>query len=208
MFEDHFLYDVRISDFIKRALDILLSAFALICLSPILALIALAIKITSPGPIFFVQERVGYAGQVFRMLKFRTMVVNAEAQQEAFAKLNTRDGPTFKIEKDPRVTSVGHFLRKHSLDELPQLFNILFGEMSIVGPRPPVPKEVAQYDIWHHDKFCVRPGLTCFWQISKSRDMPFDEWVKLDLKYVVNRSIFLDFLLILKTFPVVFMGQK
>jgi lipopolysaccharide/colanic/teichoic acid biosynthesis glycosyltransferase len=208
MFGNQFLYDVRVTDFFKRFTDFSLAAFALLCLSPFLFLIALVIKLTSSGPVFFVQSRVGLAGNTFDMLKFRTMVVDAEEQQAALAKLNTRSGPTFKIQDDPRITKVGHFLRKHSLDELPQLFNILFGDMSVVGPRPPVPKEVAEYETWHYERFSVRPGLTCYWQVSNNRDMPFDEWVESDLKYIAKRSIWLDAFLVLKTFPVVIFGRN
>lgn len=192
---------------VKRVMDVVLSGVALAFLSPFLLGIALLIKLESRGPVFFIQRRVGLAGQEFSMFKFRTMVENAEDLKASLSGLNERSGPSFKITNDPRITRVGKFLRKHSLDELPQLINILRGEMSIVGPRPPLAEEVQQYQPWHMQRFNAVPGLTCFWQIDTDRNMDFDRWVSLDLKYIQERNIWLDIKLILKTIPVVVFGQ-
>jgi len=192
---------------LKRAFDMLAAAAALLVLSPLLVLTALLVKLSDGGPVFFDQVRVGLRGRTFRMLKFRSMVVHAERLRPRLEVRNESNGPVFKMKLDPRVTAIGKFLRKYSLDELPQLFNILMGDMSIVGPRPSLPSEVARYDAWQYRRFAVRPGLTCFWQVSPSRyQISFDDWMRLDLKYVTDWNLRLDADLILRTFRVVLGG--
>jgi len=196
---------VRLS--LKRALDVLVAAAALIVLSPLLVVIAALIKQTDGGPVFFGQVRVGLRGRTFQMLKFRSMVVHAERLRPRLEVRNESNGPVFKMRLDPRVTPIGRFIRRYSLDELPQLFNILMGDMSIVGPRPSLPSEVARYEPWQYRRFAVRPGLTCFWQVSPTRyQISFDDWMRLDLKYVEGWSLRLDAGLILRTFRVVLAG--
>jgi len=192
--------------FIKRACDTIVSLGALIVLAPVLLLVAIAIKLGSPGPIFFEQERNGMNGRKFTLLKFRSMVVGAEKMQEELLTLNEMDGPVFKIKNDPRMTKIGGFLRRTSLDELPQLINVLKGDMSLVGPRPPIPGEVINYETWQRRRLSMRPGLTCFWQISGRNEVGFEEWMKLDLEYIDNWSLWLDFKILLKTIPVVLFG--
>ena len=192
---------------LKRLFDIVASAAALVVLSPLLLTVAALIKLTSKGPVFFKQERVGLHGRPFHMLKFRTMVVNADAMKEQLAALNEQQGPVFKIRNDPRVTPIGRLLRKHSIDELPQLLNVLRGEMSVVGPRPPVPKEVVQYEAWQRRRLSVRPGLTCIWQVSGRNEISFDDWMYLDMRYIDHWSFAEDLGLILKTVPVVLTGK-
>lgn len=189
--------------FLKRVLDFLISAAGLILLSPLLALVALLIKATSKGPVLFSQERVGLHGRRFRCHKFRTMVVGAERLQRDLEHLNEADGPVFKIRNDPRVTPVGRFLRKFSLDELPQLWNVLVGDMSLVGPRPPIPSEVERYERWQRRRLSMRPGITCLWQISGRSELDFDTWMRLDLQYIDHWSLTLDFVILLKTLPAV-----
>ncbi len=189
--------------FLKRLIDISGSLFGLSVLFPLLLLVAILIKITSEGPIFFVQERMGLRGRRFKLYKFRTMVKDAEKRLEEIKHLNEVDGPVFKIEKDPRLTSIGGFLRKTSIDELPQLWNVLKGEMSLVGPRPPIPSEVEKYERWQRRRLSMRPGLTCLWQISGRSELDFDTWMKLDLKYIDNWSLTLDLIILLKTIPAV-----
>jgi len=191
----------------KRACDIGISFVALLVLSPLFLLVALLVKLTSRGPVFFKQARLGVHGRTFHMLKFRSMVVGAETLQESLAHMNEQTGPVFKMKEDPRVTSVGRFLRRYSMDELPQLMNVLRGEMSIVGPRPPMPPEVAQYEPWQHRRLSVRPGLTCWWQVSGRNQVPFEEWMYLDMQYIDHWSLKSDFRLILKTIPVIFSGK-
>jgi len=192
--------------FIKRASDTIVSLAALVLLAPILLLVAIAIKLTSPGPIFFRQERNGMNGRKFTLLKFRSMVVGAEEMQDELLDFNEMDGPVFKIKNDPRLTRIGRFLRKTSLDELPQLINVLKGDMSVVGPRPPIPGEVTNYETWQRRRLSMRPGVTCFWQISGRNKISFEEWMKLDLEYIDNWSLCLDFKILLKTIPVVLFG--
>lgn len=185
----------------RRAQDIVLSLAALLVLWPLMLIIALVIWIDSPGasPIF-AQERVGRDGKRFMFLKFRSMIPNAEERLEELLDQNEMDGPVFKIKEDPRITRVGRFLRKTSLDELPQLFNVLKGDMSIVGPRPALPREVEQYSDYEKQRLYVNPGLTCFWQIQPNRnDLSFAEWMELDLKYVQERSFATDWKIIFKT---------
>ena len=191
----------------RRAQDIVLSLLALVVLAPLLLLIALAIVLDSPGasPIF-AQQRVGKGGRLFRLLKFRTMCPDAEEQLEELLSQNQMDGPVFKIKGDPRITRVGRFLRKTSLDELPQLVNVLKGDMSIIGPRPALPREVAQYTDYQWQRLSVTPGLSCYWQVAPHRnDLSFDEWVELDLKYIRERSFLVDWKIIFLTVKAMFM---
>ena len=188
----------------KRITDIVCSLVGLIILSPILLCTAIAIKIDSKGPILFKQDRVGKDEQIFSMYKFRSMVVNAEELKKSLEKENEMSGPMFKIKKDPRVTRVGRFIRKTSIDELPQLINVLKGNMSLVGPRPSLPKEVEAFEPWMKERLTVLPGLTCIWQVSGRNNIPFKEWMELDIKYVRERSYFLDLKLIFKTIFVLF----
>jgi exopolysaccharide biosynthesis polyprenyl glycosylphosphotransferase len=192
---------------LKRAFDILSSGVALWLLSPLLLTVVALIKLTSRGPVLFRQVRVGMHGRPFRMLKFRTMVENAEALKATLAAQNEMDGPVFKMKKDPRITPIGRFLRKFSIDELPQLINVLRGDMSVVGPRPPVPNEVARYEPWQRRRLSVRPGLTCIWQVSGRNEISFEQWMYMDLQYIDNWSFSSDIALILKTFPVVLTGR-
>lgn len=184
----------------KRLVDIILAGTAILLLMPVYLLIALVIKLDSRGPVLFSQKRVGLRGRRFMVHKFRTMVVNADAMKQDLMGQNEMDGPVFKIANDPRITRCGRFLRKTSLDELPQFFNVLFGDMSIVGPRPPVPAEVVQYERWQLRRLSMRPGITCLWQIAPSRnDISFEDWMRLDMEYIDNWSLRLDFIIILKT---------
>lgn len=191
----------------KRLVDIVASAAALVVLAPLLLVTAAAIKITAPGPVFFKQKRVGLHGATFDLLKFRSMVVDAEALKERLMATNEQSGPVFKMQNDPRITGVGHFIRRYSVDELPQLINILRGDMTIVGPRPALPKEVAAYKAWQRRRLSVRPGLTCYWQVSGRNSIGFEEWMKLDLRYVDEWHFGLDVRLILQTFPAVLAGR-
>lgn len=186
---------------VRRAQDILFSILALLILWPLMVLIAVVIVIDSPGagPIF-AQERVGRGGKTFRFYKFRSMEPGAEAKLESLLGSNEMDGPVFKIKDDPRITRVGRFIRKTSLDELPQLWNVLKGDMSIVGPRPPLPREVARYGEYEWQRLYVQPGLTCYWQIQPRRNgLSFQEWLELDLKYIRERSFVTDWKIIFKT---------
>jgi exopolysaccharide biosynthesis polyprenyl glycosylphosphotransferase len=192
---------------IKRLFDIVSSSAALLALSPLLVTVAILIKLTSRGPIFFKQKRVGLHGKTFNMLKFRSMVVNAEELKARLEALNEQTGPVFKIKNDPRITWIGRFIRKYSIDELPQLLNVLRGEMSVVGPRPPLPKEVEKYAAWQRRRLSVRPGLTCIWQVSGRNQISFEEWMYLDMQYIDNWSLMTDLRLILKTVPVVITGS-
>ena len=197
----------RIYEICKRAIDIIGAISGLLLLSPVIVIVACAIKFTSKGPIFFSQKRVGKNGELFDMYKFRSMVVNAEELKEKLAHQNEMSGPMFKMKDDPRVTKVGKFIRKTSLDELPQLLNVLKGDMSLVGPRPSLPKEVAQFEKWMYKRLSVKPGLTCFWQVSGRNNIDFEDWMKLDIKYVDERNIWIDIKLIFKTVLVLF-GDK
>lgn len=188
----------------KRITDIVCSLAGLIVLSPILLITAIAIKMDSKGPIFFKQDRVGKDERIFSMYKFRSMVVNAEELKKSLEKENEMSGPMFKMKKDPRITRVGRFIRKTSIDELPQLVNVIKGDMSLVGPRPSLPKEVEQFEPWMKERVTVQPGITCFWQVSGRNNIPFKEWMELDVKYVRERSYLLDLKLIFKTFFVLF----
>lgn len=193
--------------FVKRIMDVILSFIALVVLSPVLLITALAIKIESPGPVVFVQKRVGMNGKEFDMYKFRSMCMDAEEKLKKLQHKNETEGPTFKMQEDPRITKVGHFIRKYSVDELLQLVNILKGDMSIIGPRPAIPREVVQYGEFDKLRLLVKPGLSCYWQISGRSDIPFDEWMKLDVKYIKEMSLLTDIKIILLTFPAVIKGD-
>jgi exopolysaccharide biosynthesis polyprenyl glycosylphosphotransferase len=208
-------HETTITDFwgltIKRGIDILVSLTAIILLSPVMLLTAIFVKLTSPGPTFFVQKRLGLNKRVFHIYKFRTMVVDAEARLKELEHLNEANGAVFKIKKDPRVTLVGRFLRKTSIDELPQLFNVLKGEMSLVGPRP---LQVRDYELfethcgdWQRKRFSVRPGITCLWQIKGRSSTTFEKWMELDLQYIRNWSLWLDLEILAKTVPAVLRGS-
>lgn len=192
---------------IKRAFDVIFSLLVLIFLSPLFLAIALAIKFDSKGPVLFKQKRVGLRGRRFLVYKFRTMVANAEDLKCQLEEQNEMDGPVFKISNDPRITKVGRFLRKTSLDELPQFFNVLMGEMSVVGPRPPIPEEVKQYERWQLRRLSMKPGITCIWQVSGRNSIPFEEWMKMDMQYIDNWSLKLDFIIFLKTIRTVLRGD-
>lgn len=194
-------------EFVKRIIDILLSVLAIIVLSPIFLIVAIAIKLDSSGPVVYSQTRVGKNEKHFKMFKFRSMVINAEDMLKDLKPMNEMDGPMFKIKEDPRITKIGRFIRKTSIDELPQLINILRGEMSIVGPRPSLPSEVEEFEPWMMERFVVKPGLTCFWQVSGRNNIPFRKWMELDIKYVKERNLWLDMKLVLKTVKVVFNGD-
>ncbi|MGA8150805.1 MAG: sugar transferase [Terriglobales bacterium] len=196
---------------IKRALDFSLSLLLLIALAPVLLLAAILIKLTSPGPVFFVQKRIGLNKRIFNIFKFRTMVINAEEKLGEIEHLNEVSGPVFKIKNDPRITPVGKLLRKTSIDELPQLFNVVSGDMSLVGPRP---LQLRDYELftgggedWQRCRFSVRPGITCLWQVNGRSSLPFHKWMELDLQYVRNWSLWLDLQILAKTIPAVLRGS-
>ncbi|RMD86315.1 MAG: sugar transferase [Candidatus Dadabacteria bacterium] len=192
---------------LKRLIDFVGSALLLIVLSPLFLAIAIGIRIMSPGPIIFKQKRVGLNGRLFWMYKFRSMKVGAEEELKELIEKNEMDGPVFKMKDDPRVTPFGKFLRRFSLDELPQLYNVLKGDMSLVGPRPPVPSEVGHYVRRYKRRLSMRPGLTCIWQVSGRNEIKdFDSWVRLDMEYIDNWSLALDFRILLRTIPAVLMG--
>ncbi|ERK32254.1 galactosyl transferase CpsE [Clostridium intestinale URNW] len=194
-------------NFVKRFIDIFCSSLGILLLSPVFIVVGTIIKLDSKGPIIFSQKRVGKDGKEFKMYKFRSMVVNAEELKKKLMHQNEMSGPMFKMKDDPRITKIGKFIRKTSIDELPQLINVLKGEMSLVGPRPSLPKEVAQFEPWMMRRLDVKPGLTCYWQVSGRNNIDFDDWMKLDIKYVEDRSIKLDIKLIFKTVFVLF-GDK
>ncbi|EPY2305699.1 sugar transferase [Clostridium sporogenes] len=183
----------------KRIIDLLGSIIGLILLSPILIITAIVIKLDSKGPIFFIQERVGKDGECFNMYKFRSMVIDAEEKLYKLKDKNEMSGPMFKMKNDPRVTRVGGFIRRTSIDELPQLFNVLKGEMSLVGPRPNLPREVIKFTDYQKDKLLAQPGITCYWQVMGRNNIDFEQWIELDIKYVRERSTWVDIKLIFKT---------
>lgn len=191
----------------KRFIDLVGASVGLILFSPVLLIISILIKADSKGPVIFAQDRVGKDGKIFKMYKLRSMVVNAEELKERLKKNNEMSGPMFKMKDDPRITRIGKFIRKTSIDELPQLFNILRGDMSLVGPRPSLPGEVEQFEPWMNKRLEVKPGLTCYWQVMGRNNIDFEEWMKLDIKYVNERSFIIDLILILKTVFVLF-GDK
>jgi lipopolysaccharide/colanic/teichoic acid biosynthesis glycosyltransferase len=193
----------------KIAFDYLGAAFLSIALLPFFPIFTILIKLFSRGPVFFKQERCGLNGRKITVYKFRTMAPDAEDRRDELENLNELDGPVFKIKKDPRITSyIGTFLRKTGLDELPQLINVLKGEMSLVGPRPPIPEEVEKYDFWQRRRLSMKPGITCLWQCAPNRnDVCFHDWMNMDLQYIDNWSLMLDFKILLKTAVVVLTGQ-
>jgi exopolysaccharide biosynthesis polyprenyl glycosylphosphotransferase len=191
----------------KRTFDLVVSSIALLLVSPVLLAVAVAIKLEGGGPVLFRQARVGMHRQPFTVLKFRTMVREAELQLADLAGRNEADGPLFKLRDDPRITRVGRLLRRYSLDELPQLFNVLKGEMSLVGPRPPLPTEVARYEDWQLDRLEVRPGITGLWQVSGRSELSFDEYVRLDLFYIENWSMLYDLFVVAKTVPILLLPR-
>jgi len=191
---------------IKASLDFAGALLLIFGLAPLLLTLAVIVKFSSEGPILYRQRRIGLHGREFLLYKFRSMYIDAEERQEELRHLNEMSGPVFKIAKDPRVTTIGRFIRKTSLDELPQLFNVLKGEMSLVGPRPPIPNEVDQYKRWQHRRLSMKPGITCIWQVNGRNKIGFEEWMKLDLQYIDNWSLGLDFKILFKTIPVVLLG--
>ena len=192
--------------FIKRAMDIVISGLSIILLTPLFFIVAILIKLTSRGPALFKQERSGLNGRKFVLYKFRTMYKGADKKLSELKTLNEMEGPVFKIKKDPRIMPIGRILRKFSIDELPQLFNVFAGHMSLIGSRPPIPKEVAQYESWQRRRLSMRPGITCLWQTSGRNKIDFNEWIKLDLEYLDKWSLWLDFKILVKTIPVVLFG--
>lgn len=187
---------------LKRLMDIVGASLGLLIASPIMLVVAILIKLEDPkGPIFFSQIRNGAYPTTFKMYKFRSMYIDAEERLQELMHLNEQSGPAFKIKDDPRITKVGKFIRKTSLDELPQLFNVLKGDMSLVGPRPAIPREVEQYTSYQKQRLFVKPGLTCIWQVSGRNNIGFDEWVELDIEYIKTRNLWLDIKLILLTIP-------
>lgn len=189
----------------KRLIDIVGSLCGIILLSPLFLIVAILIKLEDPkGKVFFAQERNGKYPKTFKMYKFRSMVHNAEELLKDLMDRNEQTGPVFKINDDPRITKVGKFIRKTSIDELPQLFNVLKGDMSLVGPRPPIPHEVDQYNSYQMQRLAVKPGLTCIWQVSGRNNIGFDEWIEMDIEYIKTRNLWLDIKLIFKTVGVLF----
>lgn len=192
---------------VKRCLDFLAASLVLILCGPLFLAIAIAIKLDSPGPVFFTQARVGTKGRKFTLYKFRSMTRNAEDVKRGLMHLNEASGPVFKITNDPRVTRVGRLLRKFSLDELPQLLNVVIGDMSLVGPRPPLPCEVEKYTAHEWKRLSIQPGMTCLWQISGRSDIPFERWVELDLEYIRQQSLLGDLRILAQTVPAVLFGR-
>jgi lipopolysaccharide/colanic/teichoic acid biosynthesis glycosyltransferase len=196
------------TSFFKRSLDITLSLFFLILLSPLFLLIAVLVWIEDGGPVFFAQTRVGLFGREYKMYKIRSMCLDAEARlKDLLEKNQHKEGVTFKIKDDPRITRVGKWLRKFSFDELPQLYNVLIGDMSLVGPRPPVPREVAKYSLQHRRRLAIKPGITCFWQISGRSEIDFSGQVQLDVNYIESQSFVTDFRILARTIPAVLSGK-
>ncbi len=191
---------------IKRGMDIVGATIGITLCLPVLVAVAFTVKLHDRGPLLFRQVRMGKDGRRFYCYKFRSMCVDAEARKHEVAQLNEQDGPVFKIKKDPRITRVGYLIRKYSLDELPQLFNVLLGDMSLVGPRPPVPSEVARYSWWQRRRISVRPGLTCLWQVKGRNKVSFERWMEMDLFYIDNWSLWMDIKLMVQTMPAVVRG--
>ena len=192
----------------KRFMDIALTVICITLGSPVFLFTALLVKITSPGPIIFSQVRVGKYGRHFKFYKFRSMYIDAEARKAELLKLNeSGDGVIFKMKHDPRITPVGRFIRKFSIDELPQLFNVLQGDMSLVGPRPPLPAEVKNYTIEERKRLNITPGITCIWQVSGRSELPFQKQMALDKEYIASRSTWNDFIILLKTVPAILSGK-
>ncbi len=191
----------------KRLLDLVLGATALVLVSPLLGIVALTVRVVDGGPVLFRQTRVGLQGRPFDVVKFRSMQLDAEERLDELQELNEIRGPAFKVTDDPRLTRTGRFLRATSIDELPQVWNVLRGQMSLVGPRPPLPREVEGYDLWHRRRLSMKPGITGLWQVQGRRDADFDRWVELDLAYIDRWSIWLDFKIMLRTIPAMFQGR-
>ena len=192
----------------KRAIDIIGALLALLILAPVFIIAALSVAFTSAGPVFFRQPRVGHLGKEFGFIKFRSMYIDAEKRKAELQELNEHDsGPIFKIRNDPRITPVGRIMRKLSIDELPQLFHVLTGEMSLVGPRPPLPAEVETYRPYEYARLLAKPGMTCIWQVSGRSDLDFATWVKMDIAYMAEWSLWLDLKLLIKTIPAVLSGR-
>ncbi|MDI3503996.1 MAG: hypothetical protein PWP64_932 [Candidatus Cloacimonadota bacterium] len=201
-------WTVAFAKFLKTTFDILGSFILLIFFSPLFLVTAILIYITDPGPVFYVANRVGLNGAHFGFIKFRSMYVNAEQRKEQLLTQNeSEDGVIFKMKNDPRITPVGRFLRRFSIDELPQLINVLKGDMSLVGPRPPLPEEVQQYTLQQRKRLHVKPGITCLWQIKGRSEIPFQQQVQLDLQYIRSQGIFKDLIILLKTIPAVITGK-
>jgi len=191
----------------KRFLDLFLGGLASILLLPLFLVSAIAIKLDTPGPLLYRSIRVGKGGRPFTFYKLRSMIHNADQRRQELEHLNEVSGPVFKVARDPRVTRIGRILRRSSVDELPQLIHVLKGEMSLVGPRPPIPQEVAQYEAWQRRRLSVRPGITCIWQISGRSRLGFDEWMRLDMEYIDHRGFRLDLKILLRTIPAVLSGE-
>ncbi|MDR1158001.1 MAG: sugar transferase [Oscillospiraceae bacterium] len=193
--------------FAKRAMDIAMGVVGFILLLISLPFVAVAIKLDTKGPVFFAQKRIGKDGKPFTMFKYRSMTVDADQMKASLLERNEREGPVFKIADDPRVTRVGAFLRKTCIDELPQFINVLLGDMSIVGPRPPLPEEVAQYKRYQRQRLAVKPGITCYWQVMREQAPTFDDWVRMDIEYINKRSLAVDIGMVFRTFGVI-LGHK
>jgi lipopolysaccharide/colanic/teichoic acid biosynthesis glycosyltransferase len=187
----------------KRAFDLIVGSGILLLLLPVIPLVALMIRFDSEGPVFYRQQRIGMGGRPFRFYKFRSMRADSDRLRADLEGRNELTGPVFKIKNDPRVTAVGQFLRRSSLDEIPQIFNVLKGDMSIVGPRPALPGEVARYEAWHRRRLDVKPGITCLWQVAGRSHVDFDEWMRLDIEYMSRRSLRTDVAIFVKTIPAV-----
>ena len=199
--------DLRWQLAMKRAIDVVGAVLGLVLTLPIWLIVIAAIKLDSRGPVFFVRRRCGLFGRTFPCYKFRTMYVGSEHRREGLQSENEQSGPAFKMRDDPRVTRVGRFLRRYSIDELPQLLNVLLGRMSLVGPRPPLPEEVAQYEIDHRGRLCMRPGITCLWQVAGRAEIGFADWVRLDMEYIERWSLWLDLGILVLTVPAVLSGR-
>lgn len=187
----------------RRAIDVAVSLTALVVLAPVMAAAAIAVRASSPGPILFRQQRAGLGGRPFAFYKFRTMRDGSDAEKARLLAFNEQSGPVFKMTNDPRITSIGKFLRRTSIDELPQLWNVLRGDMTLIGPRPPIPSEVAEYQLWQRGRLDMPAGLTCLWQVSGRSDVQFDDWVRMDIRYGRRPSVWTDLRILLKTFPAV-----
>lgn len=198
---------MRLYEIAKRGFDIAAATCGPVLAAPVVLVLAVLIKLDSPGPVFFRQPRLGKDGRPFLMLKLRSMTQDAAELRVLVASSNELVGPVFKIRSDPRMTRVGRFIRKASLDEIPQLWHVLRGEMSVVGPRPPIPDEVARYEPWQRERLAVKPGLTCTWQVGGRSDIPFERWVQMDIDYIRHRNAWLDLKIMLQTVPAILTGR-
>ena len=192
---------------LKRVIDVVASLFFIVLFAPVMLFTAVAVKLTSPGPVLFIQDRVGKDGRTFRFAKFRSMYDSSHEEKENLLDLNEATGPVFKMRHDPRITPVGQAIRKLSIDELPQFFHVITGDMSLVGPRPPLPEEVALYGEWERQRLLTKPGITCIWQVSGRSDIDFNTWVAMDIEYITTWSPKLDFSILLKTIPAALSGR-